>query len=278
MGSLVKLLGALAFAVAMASLPAPAAAEPAVDELERLFQQQVDRRLEVPEAERDLYVELLRQALAADGIAELTPQFLLLVDRNPNVQAAMLFRSSGGQRFHLIGAAPASTGKPGRYEYFETPQGVFRHSLSTPDFRAEGTRNDKGILGYGAKGMRVYDFGWQPGRRGWGAGGASLMRLQVHSTDPDMLEPRVGTAQSKGCIRIPMTLNRFIDHYGLLDADYERALALGMQMWVLPADREPTAASGRYLVIIDSQREERPGWSPLPVQPTTRIPQGVATH
>lgn len=237
--------------------------------LQALFQQQVDRRLDLPEDARQDYARLLKQALADYGIAELTPQLVVLVDRNPNVQALMLFWKPPGADFRFIGASPASTGKPGRYEYFESPLGVFRHSPASSDFRAEGTRNGNGILGYGPKGSRVYDFGWQLGRRGWGDGGVSLMRLQLHSTDPDMLEPRVGSAQSKGCIRIPLSLNRFLDHYGVLDADYDRWQAEGKTFWVLAADREPTAWAGRYLVIVDSRRTERPAWSPAPRAPAS---------
>jgi hypothetical protein len=49
---------------------------------------------------------------------------------------------------------------------------------------------------------------------------------------------------------------------GILDADYEEAVARGKSSWVLRADREPTPWSGRYLVIVDSGRGERPAWSP----------------
>ncbi len=69
---------------------------------------------------------------------------------------------------------------------------------------------------------------------------------------------------SKGCIRIPATLNTFIDRYGLLDEDYEQALEDGKKFWVLRADRRPTPWSGRYLVIVDSGSTERPAWSPEP--------------
>jgi len=80
----------------------------------------------------------------------------------------------------------------------------------------------------------------------------------MHATDPDMLESRLGTRQSKGCIRIPATLNVFIDRYGLLDADYEQAAAQGKHLWVLRPDRQPTPWSGRYLVIVDSRQVRRP--------------------
>jgi len=132
------------------------------------------------------------------------------------------------------------------------------------DFRAEGTRNEKGIRGYGARGLRVFDFGWVQAERTWGSRGRSLMRLQVHATDPDRLENQLGRPRSKGCIRIPASLNRFLDHYGLLDAEYEQAIREGKQLWVLRPDREPVARAGKYLVIVDSGRNDRPAWSPWP--------------
>jgi hypothetical protein len=87
------------------------------------------------------------------------------------------------------------------------------------------------------------------------------MRLQVHSTDPDLLEPLLGAWHSKGCIRIAASLNVFIDRYGLLDADYDAAARAGQRLWMLRADREPTATPGRWLVVIDSQHTERPVWA-----------------
>jgi hypothetical protein len=113
--------------------------------------------------------------------------------------------------------------------------------------------------------MRIYDFGWQSGVRGWGKGGAGQLRFQMHATDPNVLEPRVGTAQSKGCVRMPESLNRFIDRHGILDADYEAAMAEGRTFWVLPVEREATPWSGRYLVVVDTERKVRPGWSPNPL-------------
>ena len=62
--------------------------------------------------------------------------------------------------------------------------------MRTSARRARGT--SLGIRGYGVKGMRVFDFGWVTGERTWGDGGLSPMRLQLHSTDPDVLEPRLG--------------------------------------------------------------------------------------
>jgi hypothetical protein len=167
----------------------------------------------------------------------------------------------------LIGASPVSTGRVGEYEHFETPTGVFEHATSNPDFRAEGTLNDLGVRGLGERGMRVFDFGWQQARRGWGDGGMSPMRLVLHATDPEFLESRLGSVQSKGCIRVPATLNLLLDHYGLLDADYAKALAEGKSFWALPSEHITISGAGRYLIVVDSARSERPDWSPAPFHP-----------
>jgi hypothetical protein len=171
----------------------------------------------------------------------------------------------------LLGASPVSTGRAGGFEHFLTPLGVFEHSPANPDFRSEGTRNEHGIRGYGSKGLRVFDFGWHPARKTWGDRAESVMRLQVHATDPDLLEPRLGSAQSKGCIRIPASLNKLIDQFGLMDAAYEQAPAQGKAPWVLYPQRMPTPWSGRYLVVLQTERAERPSWSPDP-QPAKKSP------
>jgi hypothetical protein len=79
----------------------------------------------------------------------------------------------------------------------------------------------------------------------------------MHATDPDLLEKKLGTPQSKGCIRIPATLNTFIDHYGILDSDYEKAMTEGMTFWVLSKTREATPWSGRFLVVVDTGRSKK---------------------
>ena len=119
--------------------------------------------------------------------------------------------------------------------------------------------------------MRVYDFGWQTAQKGWDGGGEANLRLQMHATDPDLLEQKLGTPQSKGCIRIPATLNAFLDHYGILDGDYEKAMAAGMTFWVLSQTREATPWSGRFLVVVDTGRTERPAWSPPPSKRGRRV-------
>lgn len=254
------LLGAL-------GAPSPCYAQESGTRLAALYEQQVDRQLRVPEAEQAGYATLVDETLTRAGLGSIPAQYVVVVDRNEFVQAVMIFWKSEQGSFHFIGASPASTGRPGRFEYFQTPTGIFDHTLDNPDFRAEGTRNELGILGYGRKGMRVYDFGWLTAPKGWGDGSAGVMRLQMHSTDPDLLEPSLGRARSKGCIRIPATLNVFIDRYGLLDAHYERAIEAGQKLWVLSPLREPTPWSGQYLVIVDTERQTRPPWSPPPSVP-----------
>lgn len=233
-------------------------------EMIQIYKNQVDQRLDVPDDEADGYANLITQTLAQAGLADVAEQYLVLVDRSPQVQAVFLFFNPADGVPQLIGASPASTGHPGRFDYFETPTGVFDHSMANPDFRAEGTKNNYGIRGYGIKGMRVFDLGWQQAVKGWGDHKVGTMRLQMHATDPVYLEHRLGSAQSKGCIRIPATLNRLLDAYGLLDADYERALREGKPLWVLRADRQPTPWSGRYLIVVDSHRMARPAWAPDP--------------
>jgi hypothetical protein len=227
-----------------------------------LYALQVDRKLNVPTDVQAFYGDLLRQNLADKTGNE--AQYAILVDRNAFVQAAMLFWMSPDGQFHLIGASPVSTGKPGRFDHFVTPTGVFEHTIDNPDFRAKGTFNENGIRGFGVKGMRVYDFGWQQATRGWGKGGESTMRLEMHATDPNRLEQKLGTPQSEGCVRIPASLNVFIDRYGILDGDYEKALFTGNEFWVLSKQREATPWSGRFLVVVDTGRTERPDWSPAP--------------
>ena len=230
--------------------------------LAREFTQEVDRRLAIPRPVQDEYAARLAAALEKAGLLPSRAQYFVLVDRSPQVQAVFVYWFGLDGAWELVGASPASTGKPGEFEHFVTPLGVFPHSLSNRDFRAEGTRNELGVLGYGVAGMRIFDFGWVDAERGWDEGGMSPMRLQMHATDPQLLEPLLGSvARSKGCIRIPASLDAFIDRHGLLDADYEAAAAGGRRLAVLRDDRVPTAFPGRLLVVVDSGRASRPAWA-----------------
>lgn len=247
----------LLLAFCLSSTVSPSQAPPDGRGFAAIYAAEVDRRLEVPLAEQSAYAALL-PALEGDA------QFVALVDRSPFIQAFLLFWVDSPGRPHFIGASPVSTGRPGRFDYFETPLGVFAHTLDNPDYRALGTRNSLGIRGYGVKGMRVYDFGWVRQKKGWGNGEEIEMRLQMHATDPRLLEPSLGKPRSKGCIRIPATLNTLLDRFGILDADYQRAAKEGRRHFTLRPDWQPTTWSGRFLVIVDTARTERPPWSPQP--------------
>lgn len=251
-GRMKKLLLIISFL--LASSPASLRAEDGTS-LTPAFQREVELQFDVPPQYLPRYAQLLEAALASAGIPITSSQYVVMVDRNPDVQAVLVYwldAQASSDRLHFIGASPASTGKPGKFDHFITPLGVFAHTLDNKDYRAEGTYNILGLRALGTKSMRVYDFGWTLGERGWGRGGISQMRLLMHTTDPDRLEQQLGKAMSKGCIRIPATLNSFIDRYGLLDADYEQAMAKGKKFWVIRPDRSPTPWSGRYLVVVDS--------------------------
>nr|WP_223963898.1 hypothetical protein [Burkholderia diffusa] len=234
-------------------------------DMRKRFTQEVARRLNVPASEQRAYGDRLQNVLADADLGDLAGEYVALVDRAPNVQALFIyFRATSSNAWLMIGASPVGTGWPGKYDHFLTPLGVFHHSPDNMDFRAEGTTNDNGIRGYGKRDMRIYDFGWVDGERGWGKGGKSPMRFQMHATDPDRLEPLLGIRHSKGCVRIPASLNTFLDTHGILDDDYQARVEAGKSLWVLRRDRDITPIAGRYLAVIDSARKTRPAWSPAP--------------
>jgi hypothetical protein len=254
----------LALAGALLQGHAAHATDADVLELQAQFARQVDHRLDLPLPDQNRTIGLVQQALAEAQLKGLPAQTILVVDRNPLIQAAFLLLLSGTGEWHWIGATAVSTGKPGGFEHFITPRGVYLHSPANPDYRAAGTYNKNHIRGYGVRGMRIFDFGWQMAERTWGNGGSSPMRLAMHATDPDRLEARLGSIASEGCIRIPTSLNHFLDHYGVLDADYEAAVAEGKSLRALLPDRQKLPWPGRYLVVIDSEAQARPPWSPVP--------------
>jgi hypothetical protein len=185
------------------------------------------------------------------------PQLLIVVDRNPARQTLYLFvaRAGGARNFSLVGAASISTGQAGRRDHYITPVGVFAHTDAILDSRALGTYNENHIRGLGVRGMRVWDFGWQWALKGWhtdGEGGD--IRLQMHATDPDVLERRLGHPASEGCVRLSAFLNRFLDKHGVLDADIEQAAFSDVRYnALLRPDRTPSILAGRLLVVVDSQ-------------------------
>ncbi|MDP2703842.1 MAG: L,D-transpeptidase [bacterium] len=178
-------------------------------------------------------------------------QFFLLVDRNPDAQIAFLAfydREEEERKVVLLGADKISTGNPKRRGYFETPVGVFENSPSNFSYRALGTKNSHGWRGLGVKGSRVWDLGWQ---RALKQNNEPIdIRLLVHATDPGNGEPRLGTVQSKGCVRISARLNQFLDYYGVLDREYSVS-ENGRR--VLLKKRDPIPFFGKNVVVVDSR-------------------------
>ena len=233
--------------------------------LRDVFVRNVTRRLKVPAMEQRAYADRLQAALNANTLGNLSGEYVVLVDRSANVQALFIyFRAIPSDTWQMIGASPVSAGRPGEYDHFITPLGVFEHTPANMDFRSEGTQNENHIRGYGKRDMRIFDLGWAQGERGWGKGGMSQMRFQMHATDPDRLEPLLGIRHSKGCVRIPASLNTFLDHYGILDAEYATLVDSGQSLWVLKSDRQIMPWAGRYIVVVDSERKSRPAWAPVP--------------
>jgi hypothetical protein len=247
--------------------------------LRDVFAHNVTRRLQVPATEQRAYADRLEKALDANTLGNLSGEYVVLVDRNANVQALFIyFRAAPADVWQMIGAAQVATGRPGEYDHFITPLGVFEHTPANMDFRSEGTQNENHIRGYGKRDMRIFDLGWAQGERGWGKGGMSQMRFQMHATDPDRLEPLLGIRHSKGCVRMPASLNTFLDHYGILDAEYAALVDSGKSLWVLKSDRQVTPWAGRYIAVVDSARRGRPAWDPAPgARARAKAPAGADT-
>lgn len=174
-------------------------------------------------------------------------QYFVVADRNPKDQIVALgYWNNNSKSFSLAGFSKISTGSV-RKEHFYTPVGWFQNLPENGSFRAQGTKNENGIRGYGKKGMRIWDFGWVPSSSGWKKGLNIDIRFQMHATDPDYLEQRLGRPDSKGCVRIHHTLNNFLDKYGIIDSEYEK-----INSWVLRKDRAVVPNAGSYLLVIDT--------------------------
>ena len=204
-----------------------------------------------------LWIELVRTTLDASNEPVEHPQLLVVVDRNPRVQQLMVVLAAPDEPWRVIGGSAVSTGQAGRFDHYLTPLGVFHLTDAILGYRAAGTLNENGIRGLGAKGMRVWDFGWQVAMKGWpepaGKPDRTPIRFMLHATDPDKLERRLGHPASQGCIRMPAGMNRFLDQHGVLDADYERAAATDIRFraLLLPG-RDPSPLAGNTLIVIDS--------------------------
>lgn len=250
---------------AACAAPPPAAAPPdaASQEAGRLREAML---AEVPHAappEPGLAAAWIAQARAAVEAAGQRPaaaELALLVDRAPAVQrgALLLMRAAGP--WEVLATMPVSTGQAGRRGYFITPTGVFANDGGIAGYRALGTPNRQGVRGLGERGMRAWDFGWHMARRGWAEDGSEApIRFLLHATDPALLEPRLGTPGSQGCVRIGGAMNRFLDVNGVLDADIERLAGTDRSAAaLLPPERRPTPLAGRLLIVVDSDAAAPP--------------------
>jgi hypothetical protein len=220
----------------------------------RIAMQAEVRGLLVDDPEADAReIAMAQQEVASAGAQLDRPQFLLVVDRAPSVQELRVVLADPSGAWSVVGGTHVSTGKPGRKEHFKTPTGVFLNTADILGYRAQGTYNQNHIRGLGLKGMRVWDFGWQ-NTEDWRTGGMTMnIRLEMHATDPSVLERRIGRPDSEGCVRIPATLNRFLDKHGVIDRQLEEAAATDRRFdALLPADRDPTPLAGDALVVVDS--------------------------
>ncbi len=186
----------------------------------------------------------------ADNGKGIESQYFVYVDRNPLKQVIFVcFFDSQLKDITLIGADKVSTGSQKRTGFFITPCGIFKNSIEFPGYRALGTKNDEGWRGLGAKDSRVWDFGWQ---KTYKKNQEFIIRLLMHASDPYFGEKRLGRVDSKGCIRISAKMNKFLDHYGLLDKEYEANKDKKAVAWLLKSDREPALHAGTYLLVGDS--------------------------
>ena len=193
--------------------------------------------------------------LAKEGVAIDRPQVALVVDRAANVQRLwVVLAEPGDAPWPVAGAVRVSTGKPGRKEHYKTPVGVFESTPAILGYRALGTRNGHGVRGIGAKGMRVWDFGWQTTEDWRTRGAVAAVRLEMHATDPALLEGRLGRPDSEACIRIPTAFNRFLDRHGLIDAQLHAAAPGNRAVAALLGQAStPSPVAGDKVLVVDTE-------------------------
>lgn len=227
-----------------------------------LLRAEVPRTLRPAASRRAEIIARARSEIEAAGHAITRPQLVVVVDRNPRIQLLTLVVAYPDAPWEAIGGTHVSTGARGRKYYYITPTGVFENTDAILGYRAQGTFNAQHIRGNGLKGMRVWDFGWHDAEKGWRADHETgPIRLEMHATDPQFLESRIGHPASEGCVRVPAAMNRFLDLHGVLDVDDERAAVedIRFRALLLP-NRVPTPLAGNMLVVIDTS--DPPGRSP----------------
>ena len=211
--------------------------------------------------------------------ALMAPEFLVVVNRHAKVQSMSVVLTDG-KIIHYVGSAKVSTGDLNRKKYFATPIGLFENKREYGNYRAQGTKNENGIRGFGRKGMRVFDFGWQDSVASWGARSPASIRLLIHATDPDVLEARLGATASQGCVRIQTGVNVFLDEYGVLDKNY-LATDTTAAGWVLSKTKKFNKYDGRFMIVMEqaptamvAPTMQAPSLAPT-AAPTT-LPMGTA--
>lgn len=220
------------------------------------FRHEVPVALKVSSAQKAAWIMLAQEQIQQASFPLDRPQVVLVVDRNPAVQRMCLMLALPGQSdWQVIGSTKVSTGTTGRKFYYITPTGVFNNTADILGYRALGTKNENGIMGNGTKGMRVWDFGWQWAEKGWlpVPREKGQIRLEMHATDPVYLESRLGHVASEGCIRIPSSLNVFIDKHGLIDVEDEQMAVIDDRFRaLLRSDRVASPLAGSAVIVVDS--------------------------
>lgn len=211
------------------------------------------------------FIKLARQAIDESHTVIDRPQLVMVVDRNPRVQElCFVLAFPGDTPWQALGGTHVSTGMTARKYDYITPTGVFPNNTDRLGYRAEGTKNQNGIRGIGVKGMRVWDMGWQTAEKGWiPRGETGQIRLEIHATDPQFLAWRLGHPASEGCIRIPATMNTFMDRHGLIDVLYEQAASYDPRFAaLLPKGRTPSPIAGDLVAVVDSGPPAQPEIDP----------------
>lgn len=201
----------------------------------------------IPRFERNNTLErsILEKALSLRVFN--TPSTCFVIDLASQKGGLLIFEEN--QMITSLGLIPISSGRAGPRDYFYTPPGVFDHDGKILGWRAQGTPNSHGIRGFGVRGLRIWDFGWQDTDKGDGLK-SSQIRFLMHGTDPDYLESKLGTKQSKGCIRVSTQANRFLDKFGILDK-VTRDLAQDDKRWrALLGTYYDNNYTGRYLIVV----------------------------
>jgi hypothetical protein len=245
------------------------AADQAAAELTLAMAAAVPEAIHLPPTRQEALIALAQQMAAEDHLFIRQPQLVLIVDRAPQTQLLAMTLARPDGDWQILGASHVSTGKPGRLQHFKTPVGVLLNDGSEIGYRAQGTFNQNHIRGLGVKGMRVWDFGWHT-TDDWRTPGATMaVRVEMHATDPAVLEERIGHADSEGCIRLPDALNRFLDRHGIIDAAIERLGETdGGYRALLSRTLDPTPIAGEAVIVVDSSE---PWIKPFPPETSVAL-------